>query len=186
MPFYGLVRCYNGTMIDKPAIVADIRSQFAGWLKKWKPDADPAKLCFYLAVFTHGHLKEMGKFGRCLISAGTFRIPRINLADDDGVVATHFGYTFTPDEAAMEALKAERMPEIHCWVQLPDQQEIVDLSTCYAKKQCKSLTGLDWLAPDPPDYVWHHPHELPAGIEYHPTPEAVAVARYFIQSTWGI
>jgi hypothetical protein len=172
-------------MIDKPAIVADIRGQFADWLKKWKLKADLFMMCFYFAVFTHGHLKEMGKFGRCLISAGSFSIPRMNLADDDGVVATHFGYTFTPDQKAMEEVQNDRMPEMHCWVQLPDCQEIVDLSTCYVKSQCKKLAGLDWLAPNPPDFVWHHPFQLPAGITYKPDPHAVALVQYFFKTTWG-
>jgi hypothetical protein len=170
----------------KQEIVAEIRRQFHQWLNKWMPNADPSMMCFYLAVFTHGHLKEMNIFGKCLISAGSFSIPRMNLEDDDGIVGTHFGYVFTPNRAAIEAVENNRMPEMHCWVQLPDRQEIVDLSTCYAKEQCKKLTGLDWLTNDPPDFIWHNINELPAGVIYKPDPYAVALVQYFFKMTWGM
>jgi hypothetical protein len=170
-------------MINKAKIVADIRREFAEWRKKWDFKGNPAKACFYHAVFTHGHLKNLGLFNKVLISAGTFSIVR--LAVDDGISPTHFSYTFTPDRAAMEAVENDRMPEMHCWVTIPETQEVVDLTTCYLKDQCKELTGLDWKAPDPPDYVWHHIDSLPCGIEYTPSREAVALVQYFFQRTWG-
>lgn len=171
--------------MDKAKIVADIRREFDEWCLKYDFKGDPAQSCFYQAVFAHSHLKNLGTFGRCLISAGTFSIPRINLRDDDGITGTHFSYVFTPDAIAMQAVEEDRMPEMHVWVTLPDRQEVVDLTTRYCKVQCERTTGLKWTAPDPPDFVWHHINQLPRGIEYTPSREAIAVVQYFFKKTWG-
>jgi hypothetical protein len=175
--------CYNEVM-NKKKIVANIRQNFEKWRKINMPNANPARMCMYQAVFTHSYLKSMGSLGRVLISAGSHAFPRIDLKDDDGVVHTHFSYIFDPNKVS-EAIKTNTLPEVHVWVQLPDRGEIVDITTRYLKEQCETLSGLKWLAPDPPDFLWLSPNDLPEGVAYEPDMNACMLIEHFCKLTWG-
>jgi hypothetical protein len=172
--------------MDKVKEVEIIRTQFATWFKKNFPGGKVEQSCFYHAVFTHAYLKGLN-LGRVLISAGSFSYPRIDLDKDDGISATHFSYTFEPtSQHTVECLKNNSMPEMHMWVTLPDQGEIVDLTTRYVKHQCLKAANLKWLASsEPPDFIWCKEKELPEGVVYEPHPHAVALVKRFFELTWG-
>ena len=174
--------------MKKDAIVAEIRRQFDEWRLKWMPDLRVHTSCFYHAVFAASYLKENhpGWIGRVLISGGSASFQRVRPEMDDGVIGTHFSYVFEPRSAdTLLRLCRDSMPEMHVWVQLPDRREILDLTTCYLKKQCIETAGLPWLNDDPPDYFWGTPEELPFGWRYTAQPEASVVVAHFYKKTWG-
>lgn len=151
------------------------------WKTKCAPETDLSKSCFFWAVLTHAKLKEHGF--KALISAGSMMWPMAQSDYDD----THFSYVWSPDEPQSKAaLASGGMPEMHCWVQLPFEQEIVDLTTCYLKKQCETVYGKPWRAADPPDYVWCKLADLPPGVIYEPHIDAVNLVAKMVNNLWGI
>ncbi|WCJ60719.1 hypothetical protein NXS98_06215 [Fontisphaera persica] len=101
---------------------------------------------------------------------------------DDGQEPTHFSYEWSPwREESQAALKLGLLPEIHMWIGLPDQNELVDFSTKWLPKQA-ALDGLVWRTEPPPDFLWCGPSDLPAGVIYQPNMEAIQFALNFIRA----
>ena len=119
----------------------------------------------------------LGKKERCLMQASTCLWPRINMAEDDGIVLTHFGYEWHP-ESINNQLKMNQgmMPELHTWVGLPDKQRIIDFSTVFFPEQCKKLIGLDWTGPLPPQYLDVSIQKLPDYVVYKASMDACLFA----------
>jgi hypothetical protein len=65
-----------------------------------------------------------------------------------------------------------QLPEIHVWVGLPDQNELLDFATKFLPEQA-AKEGLIWRTPPPPDFLWCGPSELPAGVIYKPDLDAI-------------
>jgi hypothetical protein len=169
----------------KKELVAEIEALADDWFRRCMPEIDRSASCFYWAVLTHTKLKEKGF--RSLVCGGTATWPRIDLKMDDGKIDTHFTYLFEPDSRqTKKRLKRDRLPEMHMWVQLPDEQEIVDLTTRYLKVQCERRGRLKWLAADPPAYLWCRLEELPQGVHYDPSAAAIPIIRKLIYETWGV
>jgi hypothetical protein len=113
---------------------------------------------------------------RALVQAGSCQWPRIPKDQDDGKVDTHFAYmwewnddTISRVTTAIEDAKAHRnvtLPEVHCWVALPDRGEIIDITTRYWPKQAMDLQGLDWPGVKPPDYFWGTFEQMPEDVRY--------------------
>lgn len=92
------------------------------------------------------------------------------------VDATHFAYTFIPQEAMMRLMN-NGLPEIHAWVGIPDSQEIIDMTTGFQSIQAKQMHGFDW-APDCalPDALFAVcPDELPFECLYVPRRDATSL-----------
>jgi hypothetical protein len=169
--------------MNKAQEVAKIRKDFHEWHAKFMPDLKFERSCFYQAVFTSQHLKTLN-LGRVLIAAGSMSYPRIDMSKDDGIMATHYSYVFEPYSLdTIASIENNMMPEMHVWVTLPDQGEIVDITTCYLKELCENHAGIKWLAPDPPDFIWSR--TLPEHVYYTPDPKAVLLIPYFFKLTWG-
>lgn len=168
----------------KLEIIAGIRSLMWQWHAKMYPTLDLTAACFYWSVIAHSKLKELGY--SVLITGGTLNWPRINLKNDDGKMLTHFSYQWEPDSAATRLAIAEnRMPEMHVWVHLPAEGEIVDLTTRYLKAQCERRTRMRWLAADPPDFLWCRYDQLPDGVYYESSQSAIHHIRRMVERTWG-
>ena len=81
-----------------------------------------------------------------------------------GKSPTHFSYEWSPwREESQAALRLGLLPEIHVWVGLPDQNELLDFSTKFLPQQ-SAKDGLAWRTAPPPDFLWCGPSELPAGV----------------------
>lgn len=142
------------------AVRADFEARYTGRIEA---------ACFYWALEAALALHRTGR--RVCVQAGSLQWP--SLAEDDGVSPTHFAYMWEPDsETTLVRVAAGQMPEVHCWVALPDDGELVDLSTKYLPAQAARL-GVPWTAPPPPDYLWATAAEVPEGVLYAPDPGAI-------------
>jgi len=127
--------------------------------------------CLYWSLALMGVLLQRGY--RALIQAGSMSWPIVPPDQDDGKASTHFSYEWSPwREESQAALKLGLLPEIHVWVGLPDQNELVDFSTKGFPQQA-AKEGLVWRTPRPPDFLWCGPSDLPEGVIYRPNMEAI-------------
>jgi hypothetical protein len=127
--------------------------------------------CLYWSLTLMAVLLERGY--RALIQAGSMSWPIVPRREDDGKIPTHFSYECSPWRAESQAaLGLGLLPEIHVWVGLPDQNQLLDFSTKFLPKQA-AQEGLVWRTPPPPDFLWCSPSELPDGVIYKPTLDAI-------------
>ena len=127
--------------------------------------------CLYWSLALMGVLLQRGY--RALIQAGSMSWPIVPPDQDDGKASTHFSYEWSPwREESQAALKLGLLPEIHVWVGLPDQNELVDFSTKGFPQQA-AKEGLVWRTPRPPDFLWCGPSDLPEGVIYRPNMDAI-------------
>jgi hypothetical protein len=108
------------------------------------------------------------------IQAGSISWPMIAKEEDDGVCSTHFSYMwegFTPHN--VNRLACRLLPEMHVWVALPDERQVVDFSTGELPEQAKRA-GFVWTGPKPPDYLWDT--HIPEGVRYAPDLDATRLA----------
>jgi hypothetical protein len=127
--------------------------------------------CLYWSLALMGVLIEHGY--RALIQAGSMSWPIVPPGEDDGKSPTHFSYEWSPwREESQAALKLGLLPEIHVWVGLPDQNQLLDFSTKFLPQQA-AKEGLVWRTPPPPDFLWCGPSELPNGVIYKPHLDAI-------------
>ncbi len=136
--------------------------------------------CLYWALTGMGILLSHGF--RALIQAGSMSWPILPPHLDDGKQPTHFTYEWSPwREESQAALKLGLLPEIHIWIGLPDQNELVDFSTKWLPQQA-AREGLTWKTEPPPNFLWCGPSDLPAGVVYKPNMEAIRFILNFIQT----
>lgn len=108
--------------------------------------------------------------------------PILSPDQDDGVKPTHFTYESSPwREEIQAALQLGLLPEIHLWIGLPDENELIDFSTKYLPQQA-AQDGLEWKTEPPPDFLWCGPSDLPEGVIYRPDMEAIRFALRFIRA----
>ena len=156
------------------------------------PD-DPAALLGQCLEFAwQGYLLIKGWPGapRTVIQGGSAQWTRVPPEMDDGVSPTHFAYVWDPEapltrlarQGVLTALRrpdgqvAPSLPEMHVWLGCPDTNEVIDFTVGFWPAACKALTGLEWPAPLPPDYLWCLGPRRPRRVNYIPDGEAVAVA----------
>jgi len=119
------------------------------------------------------------KFGaRIILQAGTAYWPRVSIAQDDGVIDTHFGYEWgselTQYVQSTNGIVARR--EMHAWAACPATREVIDITAGHWPQQCRNLLGLDWPGPKPPAYLWCHGEQLPERVFYRADREACELA----------
>ena len=136
--------------------------------------------CLYWTLTGLGILNSLGF--RALLQAGSMSWPILPPDQDDGHQPTHFSYEWSPwRPESQAALQLGLLPEIHIWIGLPDQNELVDFSTKWFPQQA-AQEGLVWRTEPPPDFLWCGPSELPAGVIYQPALEAIQFALNFIRA----
>jgi len=142
---------------------AAMRSRYAG----------PAHAaCLYWAANV---IQIASRYGvRLIPQAGSASWARVPLAEDDGVIATHFSYEWQGIDAAptRAAIDAGVLPELHVWAADPRAMEIVDLTTGYQALQCVERIGLEWRTPPLPAWLWAGRAGLPEGTVYRPAEDA--------------
>jgi len=140
---------------------------------------DRPGLCLYYAKETIAVLARHGY--KAIIQAGSLQWPCLRLEDDDGIISTHFAYMWTPGDAASAlSVALGNLPEIHCWVGLLEEQEIVDFSVRYLKKAA-DMHGVKWTAADPPPYLWCPVNKIPDDVRYTPNREASIYASILLE-----
>lgn len=107
---------------------------------------------------------------RALLQAGTMSWP---MAPDRGNNATHFSYLWKGPTQVLPGI----MAELHSWIGLPDENQIIDFSTAEFKNSAVNVFGMNWEFPPAPPYLWTESETLPPGVIYQPKIEAI---RYLI------
>lgn len=135
---------------------------------------DRPGLCLYYAHRTATVLWRHGR--EAVIQAGSLQWPRVRRSEDDGLMNTHFAYMWTPAAPASRASAAlGGLPEMHVWVGLVDQQEIVDFTTRHLRAAAMQR-GLAWTTDDPPPYLWCRADQTPDWVVYRPDRDATIYA----------
>lgn len=161
----------------------------------FKPDFVSVEGCCLYAAFAtadilcHTRSFESGNY-KVLVQAGTVQWPRLDPDQDDGHPTTmsHFSYVWEPHgPTGLVELSYGRMPEMHVWVAVLDQDIktgwVVDITTRHLVSQCKSLIGKDWPGKRPPDFLWSRLRDIPDRVVYAPDETATRLAiEMFLQT----
>lgn len=151
------------------------RGQIAAWTRElfdnWYPDVEKDPNLGTCVYWVHAGCAILQLCGyRAILQAGTMQW---TFAPDRGTNNTHFGYEYDPTHpVSVLAMHAGIMPEIHCWIALPDENEIVDFSTGGFRRIAEAR-GMKWELSDPPPYLWTTAHTLPPGVIYQPSLHAI-------------
>lgn len=144
------------------------------------------KLCWLWAAYTVAELGLRNTFGA--FQAGTALWPRVPIdkIHDQTILHTHFGCQFDPAEAMKTLIDQDCLPEMHCWVVIPngpDQRywHIVDPLAGFFPLQCKELLNEDWPGILPPKRLWCYLIDLPKANVYHAFPLAKQIAHAFME-----
>lgn len=126
----------------------------------------------------HGAI-ALGAFGiRSIAQAGTAHFRFLPAHLDDGVCDTHHGFEWSPYTPQSMAKIAEgQLPEIHCWLAIPETREIVDFSTGYIHHGCPH----PWQADPLSRYLWRREGDSHPGCVYRPHPEAILFLLNFMR-----
>jgi hypothetical protein len=133
---------------------------------------DPAQACLYWARAAQLAVEGLGY--RADLQAGTAFWKR--------GPGWQFGYRYSGQ------ITPEGFLEWHCWVSVPDEGLIVDLSTRFQAKRCKITTGQTWTKRHRlPDWLCGDPDELAHyGARYEPESGATYHAQKSLDlSPWG-
>ncbi len=165
---------------DRDGIVAEIRDLMAENYRG--PQSQGA--CLYWAKAT---CEVLGQFGvRCIPQAGTGGWLRIDDADDDGKCDNAFCYEFNSDNPEnVKRLAARGMPEMHVWAAIPEDNEIIDLTTGFQVQQCRETAGMDWPGAHPPEYIWTKADHVKRAIYVPDLTACAMVFRMLDDSPWG-
>lgn len=159
----------------------EIAAMIEQFFKDGFPDYGQEGACLYWTYCASVALRLCGH--RVLVQAGSMHWPILPQTELER--PTHFGYEFDlSQEFSQAALIQDALPEVHCWVALPDAlggAEIVDFSTRTLKHLAETRHGLTWEMPGPPRYLWAKAQELPLGVIYAPSLEAIAFVFAFIE-----
>lgn len=114
---------------------------------------------------------------RCFPAAGS---ASFEFQPDDGKMS-HFSFMWNGDPNAemrrsvVPTAGAIPLPEMHCWIYLPDSGEVVDFSTGYIPTLAKAM-GFEWKATLPPPYIWARPESISPRAIYTPEVDAMKLA----------
>jgi hypothetical protein len=162
--------------MNKPLIVRRVRDSVARLIEKQIPDGSAGAACLLHAGAVIAQLQGYGV--SAVLQAGSAGWNRVPPELDDGVSPNAFSYEFRADANFHRRLAAGMFPEMHCWAAIPATGELIDVTTCFQPGQCRSITGMDWPGPPPPDFFWAD--RLPPGCYYRPDPWAIKIAAVFL------
>lgn len=161
-------------MIDKEAIYFEVQGEFK---RRWQHLCIEYRSCLYMTLVGGMVLAKHGVRG--VPQGGSMQFPMVDLAQDDGVMNTHFAFVWDPESLDSRlAMAQDMLPEMHVWIGIPDTQEIVDFNTGTFPDFAKSI-NLDWPGAKPPKYIWDTCQALDKkGIVYRPNRKATQLAMY--------
>lgn len=117
---------------------------------------------------------------RCWPMAGSASFEFQPVQPDDGKMS-HFSFMWNGDPNAESRMQvaptagAIPLPEMHCWIYLPDSGEVVDFSTGYIPTLAKAM-GFEWKVTPPPPYIWARPESISPRAIYTPEVDAIKLA----------
>lgn len=115
----------------------------------------------------------------CMPAAGT---AHFEMQPDDVKNVTHLTFEWGGDPnaelrrtAVLTGDNQVALPEMHCWIWLPDTKEVVDFSTGHIPTLAKTF-GFEWKTKPPPPYIWARPESLFPRAIYQPSRDATKLA----------
>lgn len=161
------------TTTQKDAIHRRVQGRMRRWYGEERATSGMA--CLYFMQCGLVELKQHGF--DCWPAAGT---AHFEMQPDNGKMS-HFSFEWGGDPNAELRRQATltgdqvSLPEMHCWIYLPDTQDIVDFSTGHIPTLAKSM-GFEWKVKEPPPYIWARPQSLWPRAIYIPVREATRLA----------
>jgi len=153
-----------------------IHQRVQGRMRRWYGErAETGMACLYIMQCGMVELHQHGI--NCLPAAGS---ASFEIQPDDGKMS-HFSYIWNGDpnaelrRQAMLTGDQVSLPEMHCWIYLPDTKEVVDFSTGHLPAAAKAM-GFEWKVTPPPPYIWAQPLFLWPRAIYQPKREATRLA----------
>lgn len=155
-----------------------IHQRVQGRMRRWYGEEREKNgmACLY---WMHAGLVTLGQHNiEAWPAAGT---ARFHIQPDDGKM-THFSFEWEGDPnaelrrtAVLTGDNQVALPEMHCWIWLPDTKEVVDFSTGHIPTLAKTF-GFEWKTKPPPPYIWARPESLFPRAIYQPSRDATKLA----------
>lgn len=159
--------------LDKDAFAKEVKTLARSL---WWIEGVEGGRCLYYSAAALLLFKNLG-VDACL-QAGSLSWPMIRMEEDDGVSPTHFSYMWEGLTAKnLTRLASGLLPEIHVWVALPKERQVVDFSTGELPEEARRLK-VTWTGPTPPDYLWDTC--APAYVRYVPDMVATQIASQLV------
>lgn len=158
------------------AIVAEIRDAVIAL----EPSLRPERSCLLSALLGAVLLQRRGQHAVLQAGSAYWHYK----AEDDGGT-THYSYVFDPKHPRSAQRLAEgRLPEVHCWIGLPRDKEIIDITTRHLPALVQEALNVPWTTPQPPDFFWGNMEDLPAGWHYDCTVPAIETVLKLAFNYW--
>ena len=154
-----------------------IHQRVTGRMRRWYGEerGSTGMACLY---WMHAGLVTLDQHGiECWPAAGT---AHFEIQPDDRKMS-HFSFQWGGDPNAelrrQATLSGDQvaLPEMHCWIWLPDSKEVVDFSTGHIPTLAKAM-GFEWKVKPPPTYIWARPESLFPRAIYLPNMDATRLA----------
>ena len=150
-----------------------------GYMHRLRPNLlESGGGCLYWMWYGLRVMQESGL--RAVAQCGTAAWNMVPPHLDDGISPTTMMFQWEGEDNAErrqmpDAPDQYPLPEMHCWIGLPDTNEIVDFSTGGIGKMAAGF-GFEWTAEPLPSYLWSKCEDLPYGCIYRPDKDATVCA----------
>lgn len=165
---------------DIAAIIRDCQWETERIVSRTFPGVPPGMRCLYWTMIGLAMVHRCAAVEKVEVRAGSAQFRCVADKDSNGG-ATHMSYIWggipgqPPTILAKETDKVRAMPEMHCWIWLPDYSVIVDYSACEVPIAGK-LAGLPWSYKLPPKVIIGTAEELYPDYLYMANPDATLLA----------
>ena len=137
--------------------------------------------CFYATATALVYLREAGL--PVVLQAGSMSWPIIRREQDDGKRDTHFSYMWEIEDTIPDPVRpflvTGHIPEVHCWLGIPETHELIDFSMPEMRKHARNELGEDAAGMVVPDYLWSN--KLPDWVFYEPFRKATELAYVIVE-----
>lgn len=154
-----------------------IHQRVIGRMRRWYGNrAETGMACLYYMQCGMVELHQHGINSVPAAGSASFE-----MQPDDGKLS-HFAFQWNGDpnaelrrQAQLTSADAVALPEMHCWIYLPDTREVVDFSTGNIPTLAKTF-GFEWKSKPPPPYIFARPESLFPRAIYLPNRDATKLA----------
>lgn len=153
--------------------------------RKWGPDIANGSMCFQWMECGLVYLRSQNV--RAIPACGNAAFQLCEIKDGE-TRETHLSFEWQGDAENARAVpvKGEPLPEMHCYIWLPNEKQIVDFSTKYLPRFAEKIGFTFDPGFEPPDYHWGDPNRLAPRAIYIPNIDATKLAMQFMRQQKGI
>lgn len=139
----------------------------------------PRKRCLHWAIAAEQAFADRGY--RACINAGTANWRANHDPEPAPTHVGHFWQNLSDMNIYSMFLSRGILPEMHCWLALPDEGVIFDPTTAWLKDLADE-NGIPWTEPEPPAALWCDIDTLPEGWMYVADRRATMLAYQLAES----